>query len=104
MESLFSTVLSVVTNHLDDKKGQAYFPLVLTLFLFIFTNNLIGLVPYSFATTSQFILTFSLSFTIVIGATILGFNKHGLKFFSLFVPAGTPIALLPLLVFIEIIK
>jgi F-type H+-transporting ATPase subunit a len=49
-------------------------------------------------------LTFSFSFTIVLGSTILGLNKHGLKFFSLFVPAGCPLALLPLLVGIEFIS
>ena len=62
------------------------------------------MIPYSFATTSHFILTFALSFTIVFGATILGFSKHGLKFFSLLVPAGCPLALLPLLVLIEFIS
>jgi F-type H+-transporting ATPase subunit a len=62
------------------------------------------MVPYSFASTSHFVLTLSLSFTIVLGATILGFNKHGLKFFSLFVPAGCPLPLLPLLVLIELIS
>jgi F-type H+-transporting ATPase subunit a len=62
------------------------------------------MVPYSFASTSHFVLTFSLSFTIVLGATILGFQKHGLKFFSLLVPAGCPLALLPLLVLIEFIS
>ena len=44
------------------------------------------------------------SFTIVLGATILGFQKHGLHFFSLLVPAGCPLALLPLLVLIEFIS
>jgi len=62
------------------------------------------MVPYSFAATSHFILTFSLSFTVVLGATILGLSKHGLEFFSLFVPAGCPLALLPLLVLIEFIS
>jgi F-type H+-transporting ATPase subunit a len=62
------------------------------------------MVPYSFASTSHFILTFSLSFSIVLGATILGFQRHGLKFFSLFVPAGCPLGLLPLLVLIEAIS
>jgi len=52
-----------------------------SLFIFILINNLIGMIPYSFASTSHFILTFSLSFTIVLGATILGFQVHGLKFF-----------------------
>jgi F-type H+-transporting ATPase subunit a len=62
------------------------------------------MIPYSFASTSHFILTFSLSFTVVLGATILGFQKHGLKFFSLFVPVGCPLGLLPLLVLIEFIS
>src|ERR1700745_3524953 len=81
-----------------------FFPLMYVLFVFILVNNLIGLVPYSFASTSHFVLTFSMSFTIVLGATILGFQKHGLKFFSLFVPAGCPLGLLPLLVLIEFIS
>jgi F-type H+-transporting ATPase subunit a len=67
-------------------------------------NNLVGLVPYSFASTSHFALTFALSFTIVLGATIIGFQKHGLEFFSLLVPAGCPLALLPLLVLIEFVS
>src|SRR6187431_907572 len=62
------------------------------------------MIPYSFASTSHFIFTFALSFTIVLGATILGFQKHGLVFFSLLVPAGCPLPLLPLLVFIEFIS
>src|ERR1700753_3313966 len=81
-----------------------FFALMYVLFMFILVNNLIGLVPYSFASTSHFILTFSISFTIVLGATILGFQKHGLKFFSLFVPSGCPLGLLPLLVFIEFVS
>ena len=62
------------------------------------------MVPYSFASTSHFLLTFSISFTVVLGATILGFQQHGLMFFSLFVPAGCPLSLLPLLVLIEFIS
>jgi F-type H+-transporting ATPase subunit a len=62
------------------------------------------MVPYSFASTSHFLLAFSLSFSIVLGATILGFQKHGLEFFSLFVPGGCPLGLLPLLVLIEFIS
>jgi F-type H+-transporting ATPase subunit a len=91
-------------NQINAKNGQVYFPLMYTLFVFILMNNLIGMVPYSFASTSHFALTFSLSFTLVLGATILGLNKHGLEFFSLFVPAGCPLGLLPLLVIIEFIS
>lgn len=62
------------------------------------------MIPYSFASTSHFILTFGLSFTLVLGSTFLAFRIHGLEFFSLFVPAGCPLALLPLLVLIEFIS
>lgn len=104
LESLYATIHSIVINQINPKAGQIYFPFIYTLFVFILINNLIGMVPYSFASTSHFVLTFSLSFTIVLGATILGFQKHGLKFFSLLVPAGCPLPLLPLLVLIEFIS
>ena len=103
-ESLYATVHSIVVNQINSKNGQIYFPFIYALFIFILINNLIGMIPYSFASTSHFILTFALSFTVVLGATILGFQKHGLKFFSLFVPAGCPLGLLPLLVLIEFIS
>jgi F-type H+-transporting ATPase subunit a len=103
-ESVYTTVNNVVLNQISASKGQIYFPFIYALFIFILINNLLGMIPYSFASTSHFILTFSLSFTIVLGATILGFEKHGFKFFSLFVPSGCPLGLLPLLVMIEFIS
>jgi F-type H+-transporting ATPase subunit a len=103
-ETLYATIHSIVTNQINNKKGQIYFPLIYILFIFILINNLIGMIPYSFASTAHFILTFSLSFTIVLGATLLGFQNHSIKFFSLFVPAGCPLILLPLLVLIEFIS
>nr|YP_010119265.1 ATP synthase subunit 6 [Golovinomyces cichoracearum]QQY98315.1 ATP synthase subunit 6 [Golovinomyces cichoracearum] len=103
-ETLYATIHSIVINQINSLNGQIYFPFVYTLFIFILVNNLIGMVPYSFASTSHFIFTFSLSFTVVLGATIVGFKKHGLEFFSLLVPAGCPLALLPLLVLIEFIS
>jgi F-type H+-transporting ATPase subunit a len=72
--------------------------------MFILINNLIGLIPYSFATTSHFILTFSLSFSIVIGSTILGITIHKFKYLALFVPKGCPLGLVPLLVLIEFLS
>lgn len=103
-ETIYDTIYNIVQSQLDIKKGQIYFPLMYTLFTFILVNNLIGMIPYSFASTSHFILTFSLSFTVVLGSTLLGFQLHGLKFFSLFVPAGCPLILVPLLVLIEFIS
>jgi F-type H+-transporting ATPase subunit a len=103
-ESLYATIHSIVINQINPNKGQIYFPFIYALFLFILINNLIGMIPYSFASTSHFILTFFISFTVVLGATFLGFQKHGLEFFSFFVPSGCPLVLLPLLVLIEFIS
>ena len=103
-ETIYATLHSIVINQINAKKGQIYFPFIYALFTFILVNNLIGMVPYSFASTSHFILTFFLSFTVVLGATIIGFQKHSFKFFSLFVPSGCPLGLLPLLVLIEFIS
>ena len=103
-EGLFATIFNIVTNQINLKNGQVFYPFIYAFFVFILINNLIGLIPYSFAATSHFALTFSFSFTIVLGATILGLKKHGLKFFSLLVPAGCPLPLLPLLVLIEFIS
>jgi F-type H+-transporting ATPase subunit a len=101
---LYTTIHSIVINQINPNKGQIYFPFIYALFLFILVNNLLGMIPYSFASTSHFILTFFISFTVVLGATLLGFQKHGLEFFSFFVPSGCPLALLPLLVLIEFIS
>ena len=103
-ESIYQTIYSIVINQINANKGQMFFPLISGLFIYILINNLIGMIPYSFAPTSHFILTFSISFAVVIGATILGFQVHSLKFFSLLVPSGCPLGLLPLLVLIEFIS
>lgn len=104
LESVYATVYGIVINQININKGQMFFPFIFSLFIYILINNLVGMVPYSFAPTSHFVLTFSISFTIVVGATILGFQTHALKFFSLFVPSGCPLGLLPLLVLIEFIS
>ena len=63
-----------------------------------------GLIPYSFTVTSHIIITFAIAFGIFLFATILGFVLHGFKYLRLFLPAGVPIFLAPLLVPIEIVS
>ncbi len=103
-ECIYDTISNVVVNQISKNKGQLYFPFIFALFMLILINNLIGLIPYSFSTTSHFILTFSWSFSIVIGTVLLGSSIHNLKFLGLFVPAGCPLPLVPFLVLIETIS
>jgi F-type H+-transporting ATPase subunit a len=102
-EKMFEFLLNQVKSQLG-RTGELLFPAVYSLFLLLLFCNLLGLVPYTFSVTAQFALTTGLSFTILLGVTILGFRLHGLHFFSLFVPAGTPLMLVPLLVIIETIS
>ena len=63
-----------------------------------------GNIPYSFTITTSVIVTIGLSFTILIGVTILGLYNHKVRFFAFFIPSGTPLALVPLLVLIELVS
>jgi F-type H+-transporting ATPase subunit a len=72
-------------------EGKAYFPFILTLFVFILFCNTLGLVPYSFTPTSHIIVTFAMAVVVFVGVTIIGFAKHGLHFLQLFAPKGVPV-------------
>ena len=85
-------------------EGRAYFPIIFTLFMFVFMGNMLGMIPYSFTFTSHIIVTFAMAFVVFIGVTILGFMRHGMHFFAFFVPPGAPVWMWPLLIPIEIIS
>jgi len=91
--------------------GKKYTPWVFTLFMFILFSNLLGMMPFGiipgihpFTVTSQFTVTgllAAISFSIVL---IVGFWKHGFKFFSLFIPHGTPLPMIPLIFMVELLS
>ena len=99
----FNFINNLITDTAG-KEGRKYFPLVFSLFMFILFGNLFGMIPYSFTFTSHIIVTFGLALGVFIFVTVLGFIKHGLKFFSFFVIPGLPIYMLPLLIPIEVIS
>ena len=101
LESLFASISSMVREQLGK---EIYFPFIYSLFFFILIANLFGNVPYSFTITTSIMVSIGLSFTILIAVTILGLSIHKLHFFSYFVPSGTPLALVPLLVLIEMVS
>ncbi|GGA72307.1 ATP synthase subunit a [Nitratireductor aestuarii] len=84
--------------------GMKFFPLVFSLFMFVFVANLLGLVPYFFTVTSQIIVTFALAMLVIGTVIVYGFMKHGLGFLKLFVPSGVPAVVVPLVVAIEIVS
>lgn len=104
IEFIYSLLLNMVIDNIGGKKSEYFFPIVFTIFFFIAFMNLIGLIPYSFTVTSHFIVTLALSSSIFIGINIICIRTHGLEFFSLFLPAGTSVALSFLLVPVELIS
>jgi F-type H+-transporting ATPase subunit a len=102
-ESLYDLVFGM-TEEVLGPQGRAYFPFIFTLFAFILAANLLGLIPGAFTVTGHIIVTLALALMVFIGATVVGFIKHGTGYLKLFVPAGVPPALLPFVVPIEIIS
>ncbi|MEJ6673596.1 MAG: F0F1 ATP synthase subunit A [Alphaproteobacteria bacterium] len=102
-EMLYEFVVDMVRSNVGND-GRPYFPVIFTLFMFVLFSNLLGLIPYSYTTTSQIVVTFALALAIFVGVTLIALVKHGFHFFSFFVPSGAPKALIPFLVVIEVIS
>lgn len=103
LETSFASLHSMVRDQISSV-SEVYLPFIYSLFFFVLIGNLISNVPYSYAVNASAIATLGLSVTIFIGVTILSVSLHKIKFFSYFIPGGTPLALVPLIVCIEIIS
>ena len=100
-ELIYSLITDTVNQNIG-AKGKKFVPLIFTLFMFISTCNLFGMIPYGFTVTSHISITFALAIMVFLLVTLLGFALHGLHFFSLFLPKGTPWWLAPLMIVIEL--
>ncbi|SMQ59769.1 ATP synthase F0 subcomplex A subunit [Devosia lucknowensis] len=102
-ELLYEFVAGMVRSSAG-KEGMKFMPLVFSLFTFIFVANMFGMVPYFFTVTSHIIVTFALSMMVFLTVILYGFIKNGPKFLKLFVPAGVPGYILPIVTPIEVIS
>lgn len=107
MQSVGEVIYSFTRNMVEDAAGKdamAFFPLVMTIFMFILFSNFLGLLPYSFAPTAQIAITATLAFGIFALVTITGFVKNGFGFLKLFWVSSAPLILRPILAIIELIS
>ena len=102
-ELSYEYIANMVRENLGEE-GMKYFPWVFTIFIFILTLNLLGLIPHSFTVTSHIIVTFAFAAMVWITVTLIGFARHGVRYLRLFVPEGIPFWLMPVIVPIEIIS
>jgi F-type H+-transporting ATPase subunit a len=107
-------VTGFITSMLETNvgpEGRKYVPWVFTIFMFILFANFMGMMPFGlipgvhpFTVTGQFTVTGMMaviSFSIVL---IVGFWRHKLHFFSLFVPHGTPKVMIPFIFLVELLS
>jgi len=101
-ETLFGMIDNLAESIIGHE-GKALFPFIFTVFTFILAMNLLGLF-LSFTATSQLAVTATFALLTIGLVLIIGFAKHGLGFFKLFVPSGVPLPLLPVIVLIEFVS
>jgi F-type H+-transporting ATPase subunit a len=100
-EMLFELVEELVIGT-SGTDGRKYIPFIFSIFMFILTCNLLGMIPGSFAVTTHIAVTFAMAIVVFLGITLIGIIRHGFHFLSLFVPQGTPIWLMWLIIPIEV--
>jgi ATP synthase subunit 6 len=86
------------------KNGNYYFPMLFTIFSFLFFCNLLGMIPYSFTVTSHIVVTLGLATMAFFAINVVMIRTHGFHALSFFLPSGAPLALAPLLVMIELVS
>jgi F-type H+-transporting ATPase subunit a len=104
LEGLILTINTLLADNITYRYKSRFLPITGSIFFFILFLNIFGLLPFTFTVTSQLIITFTISLSAFIGIQILCAKYHKIKFFSLFFPAGVPLALSFLLVPIELIS
>lgn len=83
---------------------HGYGTFVSVMFVFSFGLNFVGLSPYVFSATTHVALTIGLSFTIIVGGSIILAKNYSIDCLAIFTPENCPIQLAPFLVVIETVS
>nr|YP_010396023.1 ATP synthase F0 subunit 6 [Neohylomys hainanensis]UQJ74100.1 ATP synthase F0 subunit 6 [Neohylomys hainanensis] len=89
---------------IHNSKGQTWTLMLMSLIMFIGSTNLLGLLPHSFTPTTQLSLNLGMAIPLWGGAVITGFRYKTKASLAHFLPQGTPLALIPMLILIETIS
>jgi F-type H+-transporting ATPase subunit a len=106
-QSVAEMFYGFVHNMVEEVAGHEalkFFPYIMTLFMFVFLSNMLGLIPTSFSTTSHIAVTAALALMVFLTVTIVGFVRKGPGFLKMFWVSSAPLVLRPVLALIEIIS
>lgn len=101
VEMFYSFIAEMIKDTIGNA-GRPFFPMVFALFMFVLFNNVIGLTPASHTATAYISVTLTLAVFVMTTVTIVGFTRHGLGFFKLFVPDGVPLLMVPIIFPVEV--
>jgi len=104
MQNVFEILIKGLEDFMVDltgEEGRWFFPLVATIFIYIFTCNLIGLVPGFFPPTASINTTLSCALVVFVFTHFIGIKYHGIKYIKHFI--GPVWWLIPIILPIEII-
>nr|UFX54095.1 ATP synthase F0 subunit 6 [Cryptotis nigrescens] len=96
------TSKQMMTIH--NQKGQTWTLMLISLIMFIGSTNLLGLLPHSFTPTTQLSMNLGMAIPLWAGAVITGFRHKTKASLAHFLPQGTPLPLIPMLIIIETIS
>jgi F-type H+-transporting ATPase subunit a len=95
----------IAVGNMGEKWGRRFTPFLLTLFFFILTCNLLGMVPGGFTATSNLNVTGALAIVSFLTFLVTGMIALGpIGYFKHMVPEGTPLAIAPVVILLEIIS
>jgi F-type H+-transporting ATPase subunit a len=86
-QNVFEVIVSGIEEFMVDitgEEGRWLFPLVATVFIYIFTCNLIGLIPGFYPPTASLNTTLSCALVVVVFTHVLGVKYHGIKYIKHF--------------------
>nr|YP_010996509.1 ATP synthase F0 subunit 6 [Concaveplana hamulusa]WPC85251.1 ATP synthase F0 subunit 6 [Concaveplana hamulusa] len=105
MMIMFQKVIYTLNSEMSNLmkyNGSTMF--MLSIFLLIFYNNMMGLLPYVFTSSSHLVFCLSIALPMWLSFMIYGWLNKTNKMFEHLVPVGTPSVLMPFMVIIESIS
>ena len=105
LQNVFEVIIEGLENfqvEMMGEEGRQFFPLIGTIFLYVFACNLAGLIPGLLSSTANANTTLSVALVTFFATHYVGLKYHGLKYIKHFTGTFWPLA--PLMLPIEIIS
>nr|ALO62440.1 ATP synthase F0 subunit 6 [Dasypus novemcinctus] len=100
---LINMIMKQMMN-IHNNKGRTWTLMLISLITFIGTTNLLGLLPHTFTPTTQLSMNLGMAIPLWAGAVVTGFRHKTKASLAHFLPQGTPVPLIPMLIIIETIS